>query len=337
MALRLLAGPFDIRPYGAPEDWKGNILIHAWVPGVGLLAGGDPGGWPSYSTSSGYLTLDGLYCDRSNEYLHECSWNSVKKRIVKFPLAPYGVDVYELTFEPIMLTAQRSGPEQWTYDEGHPLHGKRYVTLEDRSIFFENFAEHSLMGVVGTVETPEGPPLDFSFRNANVYPGRSNADLWIGERYQVGNNARGLFYNAATRQFSSPICHLGMNCHTVVYATDLGVLISGHNYSPEGYAGGDLDRNQLRIWSLEVEPTIISPVELVEGVVKSGHVATYRVKVTGAHEDAAEGELVNWTLTGAGVVLDPQSKTDAEGYAITRVQYTLSEIGSSVVEASLEC
>jgi len=60
--------------------------------------------------------------------------------------------------------------------------------------------------------------------------------------------------------------------------------------------------------------------------------------VTGAQNDPAEGELVDWTLEGAGTLLDPQSKTDVDGYAITKVQYPVVEIeGSSVITASVTC
>jgi hypothetical protein len=272
--------------------------------------------------------------------MHESSWDTRKRQIVAFPLNHTSDVVYECVFDPITLARQRTGPESFDEAVGHPLQGKRYVRLEDRSVYFDNVTtlEHCIMGVVGTVVTPEGPPLPVSFRNANVFPGRSNTEVWIGERFSIGSNGRGIFYDTITREFSSPLYHLGMGTRSVVYATDLGVLVSGHDYPSEGYTGGLLTRRQLRIWSLEVEPTTVSPVEVAGGTVKSGQVVTYRVQVTGAQNDPAEGELVDWTLEGAGTLLDPQSKTDVDGYAITKVQYPVVEIeGSSVITASVTC
>jgi len=46
---------------------------------------------------------------------------------------------------------------------------------------------------------------------------------------------------------------------------------------------------------------------------------------------------VNWTLTGAGQLLQHQSETDDEGFATTQVQYQLAETGPSVVDASVTC
>jgi hypothetical protein len=66
-------------------------------------------------------------------------------------------------------------------------------------------------------------------------------------------------------------------------------------------------------------------------------VVTYRVRVTGAHNDVAEGELIEWSLTGVGVILDPQTVVDASGYATTRVRYWLNDVGDSVVKATLSC
>ena len=54
-------------------------------------------------------------------------------------------------------------------------------------------------------------------------------------------------------------------------------------------------------------------------------------------DDPAEGELVNWFVEGKGLLLDAQTKTDADGYAIARVQYLIGETGESKVLARVAC
>ena len=331
MAVRLLAGPFDMRPYGAPDDWQGQIEIHSWVPGIGLLAGTAGGG--RYATLSGFITLDGLYCDRSIEYMHESSWDTLKRQIVNFPLLHPHDQLFECAYDSITLARERTGTETWSVLAGHPLSGKRYVKLANRSVFFNNTLTHCITGVVGATATHEGPPLPVGFANANVFPGRVETEVWIGERFNQAVFTRGLFYDTVTQQFSSPIYYIGMGARAFVYIPELGVFVSGHDYSAEG---GPLTRSQLRVWSMEVEPTVMSPVVLVEGL-KSGRIAIYRVNVQGSHKDPAVGEMVAWTLTGAGTLLDAQSRTDVDGNAVTRVQYLTDEIGTSVVEATLPC
>lgn len=93
----------------------------------------------------------------------------------------------------------------------------------------------------------------------------------------------------------------------------------------------------IRVWALEVHPTKLSDVEVVAGQVKSGQVVTYRVRATGRQDDPAEGELIEWAVSGAGTLLTAQSRTNATGYATAKVQYGVDETGNSVVEATLAC
>jgi hypothetical protein len=98
----------------------------------------------------------------------------------------------------------------------------------------------------------------------------------------------------------------------------------------------DKTLSTIRVWSLEVEPTQLTPVVAI-GSTKSGSVMTYRVQLLGAQDEPAPEEAVNWTLTGAGQLLQHQSETDDEGFATTQVQYQLAETGPSVVDASVTC
>ena len=64
---------------------------------------------------------------------------------------------------------------------------------------------------------------------------------------------------------------------------------------------------------------------------------TYRVQLLGDQDDPAEDELVNWFVEGKGLLLDVYTKTDADGYAIARVQYLIGETGESKVLARVAC
>lgn len=95
---------------------------------------------------------------------------------------------------------------------------------------------------------------------------------------------------------------------------------------------------EFKIWSMEVRPTIVTDPEVVEGTLRAGQVVTFRVQVTGDQDDPAEDELVEWELTGdVGLLLDPQSKTDADGYATARVKIDVGETGDLDIEARVQC
>jgi hypothetical protein len=113
----------------------------------------------------------------------------------------------------------------------------------------------------------------------------------------------------------------------LLFAPEYGVMVSGKVVG---------DTMTMWVWSLEVHPTILTDPEAMAET-KSGQVVPYRVRVMGDDNDPAVGELVDWQLIGAGMLLDIQSKTDDDGYATTRVQYGLAETGESVVKASVLC
>jgi hypothetical protein len=113
------------------------------------------------------------------------------------------------------------------------------------------------------------------------------------------------------------------------------VLVSGHNV--EASPPDEPWQLFLKIWSFEVNPTQLLPVEVHDGVPKSGQVVTYRTRLLGDQDDPAEGEFVSWLVEGKGLLLDYQTKTDADGYAFARVQYLVGETGESKVLARVAC
>jgi len=332
MAVRLLA-KFDLRIPETTAMVNMNVLM--WHPAEGLIAAGNVQGEPG-SDGVGIVTLDGVFRDRADEsvfQLNQVGWWPAKKRMVEvWNMASIGQPIkpVEMVFDPYIFGRQNANPPG-VLAEG--LYFRRYVRFPDRAVYYSGGpgGDKFLHGVVGGIDTREGTELPFYY--GDVHPGRSNTETFVGEVTRfVGDDTRGVFYDAVTHTLSD-LLHTGVKSRGIYYATDFRVLVTWQ--SPEETPG--LTQHQLWVWSLEVNPTIMTPVEVFEGEPRSGQIVTYRVQVTGDQEDPAPNELVNWEVTGVGTLLTPQSKTDVEGFAVAKVQYGVQEIGTSVVEASLLC
>jgi hypothetical protein len=335
MAVRLLAGPFDTT---VTDDQPADLVIQAvprmWIPGSGVMMSTvtGQGGW--YVANLGMMTLDGRVCDRGNEPMGYEGWWPAKQRVVQSNWYA-GDGKRELMYDQITFAQEYTGPET--------IPGfvtASYIRLADRRLRYSSSPDgaHSFRALLndGVTEVQEGPPPPWSgiTTSGRVHPGRSETEVFV-EASAYRNNVQAAFYDTVKQVWSSPVYYLGVSCYSLVYSTDFGVIVTGHNSVSDPELDGK--SNQIRIWSLEVEPTIVTPVERMSGTVKSGQVVTYRVRVTGAHNDPASEELIDWTITGPGTLLDPQTLTDANGYATTRVQYRLGDTGNSVVTATLSC
>jgi hypothetical protein len=145
----------------------------------------------------------------------------------------------------------------------------------------------------------------------NVGPGRQPGEVFVSQAPDSGaSDVRCFFYDTNANRPSSQVLHLGDGVRAAVYDTDSGVIISFHD-TPWGQ----------KIWSLDVVPNSLSAVTLKSGAVAAGTIAVFQVQVQGADGDWVENCLVDWSLTGAGTLLDSQSKTDATGFASCRVFY----------------
>jgi len=334
MAVRLLAGPFDTTVMdNQPADLVIQAVPSMWVPGSGVMLSSvtGQGGW--YVANLGMMTLDGRVCDRGNEPMGWEGWWPAKQRVVQSNWYA-GDGTRELMYDHITFAQEYTGPETIPGLQRNAP----YIRLPDRRLRYSAVGAHSFRALLndGVTEVPEGPPPPWTgtMTSGRIHPGRSETEVFVTVSV-YGNNVQAAFYDTVRREWSSPVYYFGVKCYSMVYATDFGVIVTGHNYVSDPELNGK--SNQIRIWSLEVEPTIITPVERVLGTVKSGQVVTYRVRVTGAHNDPAPGELIDWTMVGPGTLLDPQTLTDANGYATTRVQYRLGDTGNSVVTATLSC
>lgn len=343
MGVRLLAGPFDVTltETDAADGVVVEVELKFYWPGVGLIGSGGSGGTIGrYAVPTGVMTLDGRYCDRSGTIFEYAGWWSDKNTpVMTESRAIYGheVSTYERMFDPITFAGELTGP-LGPFVDGHPLELYRYIKLPDRNIVFlpsPATPDHSFVVVVDGVQVGmEGPPPPFGVVHGNAMGGRSPTDVFVAQAGSTGGFTRAIFYDTLTQQWASSMITVGMPCYSLVYVSDWHVLVSMHNWVTDSALDGK--SNQIRIWSLEVHPTILSAIEAMDSV-KSGRIVTYRVRLTGDHQDACEGELIDWAVTGAGTLLTLQSATDAEGYATTQVQYGVTETGLSVVEARLQC
>ena len=350
MAVFMLA-QFDIR---IPEtEAVPNIAPKIWYEGVGLIANGTAP-TPPYNALAGglgVLSLDGVFRDRvagntlGGGSYQGASWWPAKKRMVEVwsvavddnsnegPNTTHA-EAREMVFDPYVFARQATSPAGVTHEA---LASKRYVKLPDRSVYYVGGFPPSgfVYGVVDNVATQEGPTGGVGFYNGSVMPGRSDTEVFIsGQRFVSGFlPPEGVFYDTVTRELCSPYYRIGVPAKGLFYAREWGVMVSVHD--PE--AGGSI-YPQIRIWALEVRPTIVTTPEVVEGEVKSGQIVTFRVRVTGAQNDPAEGELVNWELPvgSAGALHALQSKTDKDGYATVKVQYDVGEVGTCELEATVE-
>lgn len=326
MGTYLLAGPFPL--LHTPEGEPGNFGdIWAWWPHSGLMI------------TTPFLcraALDGIAEDVGGFFFWgPFGWWPARKRAV----AMYAGKEYQI--EPKGMLAQPVHPDEQKEIE-HPdaqwaLLTHNYIKLADRRVYYD-------AGWMYQILPGQPPRRDSEIRSplpwigGTACPGRTEAEVMI-----AGGDGC-VRYNTDKREFDTKIYMLGMWSHRVVYAPEHDIFISEHFESypnPEDWPA-NLTK-LIRIWSTEVEPTALSAPTIFEGTATSGQVVTYRVQATGTSTafntppDAAEGELIDWTLEGAGTLLDIQSKTDKNGYATTRVMYGLDETGESIVTASLTC
>lgn len=328
MAVRLLA-TFPLIDVKGVEPT--NMTMTAYYPHVGILCSGYFPYRESFATF--VSTLDGVLCERVYARPNWSWWPSRKRMVT--------VDTggNELVWEPKIFSWQSTHPDDQLVGIG--LGGPaiyRHVKLLDRRIWFGNRSIIALP--FGSTEqvTDSTEQFPVAFTSGEVNPGRSNDDIWVWNT-QFAADGQGFFYDAISGKMASPVYHTGMNCRKLLYAPEHGVLISQHEVGREGVEATSEEpwKFLIRIWALEVQPTVLEPVEVYEGIPKSGQVVTYRTRLLGDQQDPAPDELVNWLVEGEGILLDQQTKTDKDGYAIARVQYLVGAYGPSTVIARVSC
>lgn len=301
MAVRQLAGPFNIvLANGALVT--DPVRMRLWYPGVGLLL---EAGWDKL-----LVTLDGVCQVVGRTFI---------------------TDTIKLCWqaEPNQILAQHDDGMEYFYDS-RIWHGTGIARSEVLSGFNYNYVrlvdrrlDRSISDIVSVINGVRTVEADAEFYIDTLWAGRSNIEVFLS----AWSDGEFRFYDTHTRTMS-PIMNTGMSHIGMVYAPEFGVVVSLH---------GSSSPYQLRVWSLETVPDTLSDPEVISGELLGGRVVTYRVRAMGAHSDPCVGELIDWTLTGEGILLDAQSETDEDGYAITKVKYGLYDSGDSVVSASLLC
>lgn len=298
-----LAGPFRLRKLDETPVSPYSQTFK-WVPEIGLCILCYPDG------NFGYVTVDGYYAPM---------WGA------QIPYLGWSVELRRLVF--------LSGPAEYSLDPLYPIPTKiedlsenltvlTYLKLKDRRIKVSSGKVYAQTLGAGDVWTLEA---DLGGNYGRIQLGRNEEEALL---VASGNPGYCQFYDVVKKQSSSPRMYVGegVSINDMVYSPEYGILVA-------------LDSNaQISLWSLEVVPASLSAPALVSSSVSQGHVATFRVQVLGDHSEVCSGELVDWSITGAGVLATTQSVSDAQGYAQTSVIISQNSVGSSLgIEASLRC
>lgn len=89
------------------------------------------------------------------------------------------------------------------------------------------------------------------------------------------------------------------------------------------------------IYANEVAPATLSDAEAITPITR-GQVSKVKVQLLGSNSEPCVGELVNWSVSGAGTLLASQSKTDADGYAWNSCVVSPSATVSAAVDITAE-
>lgn len=307
MSLRQLA-TFPLR------NLEGGLVtgINKWVwhTGIGILSDINIGAGGS---TRHLVALDGIVADIGhNSGTNGWGWSEQARRLLRVPLGDP-----EWIYDNRALTYKVSGNSKVG------LAGRMFYRMTDRSIYMSaNIFAVSPEGV--TTFEVDGDDIGVK---GDLWVGRGDGEVFIFE--SGGTRKKCCFYNTKTKTRSSPIYYIGVaHGEGMAYSQEFGVVISAH-ITPDYH---------IRIWALEGVPTQVSEPELIDGTVSAGSLATFRVQVLGDADDPCVGEKVEWSLLGAGTLINPQSETDDEGYAETNVRYSLDDEGlETTVKASVVC
>lgn len=313
MAVRMLAGPFQIRTREGKLPTSA-VGICGYYPQVGLI------GQFNYSggnAPAGVITLDGIH-ESVHQFAHpQISWWPERGRMVR----PIFMEEFEL--DPRTLAYRLIGKYEFF------LPGPPYVYIKQRTRWLYVFPG-TIAGTMWARDEVTGADsvycqLPYAYVTS-MSPGRGVGEVFLGT--QIGEHAAGYFFNYEGQRQASELFYYGGTAPPW-YSPEHQVMITVEN--PDGKWG------QLKVWSQEVEPSIVTDAVVVRSEARAGCVPTYQVRVTGAQGEPCPKEFVDWTIQGAGRLEHLQSITDDEGYAEVKVIYGLHEEGDSTIRASVRC
>lgn len=311
MALYKLAGPINaVDPNGVTLGNGVGVVNPFWVPGYGCVC-----------VSNGFialLSMDG-YVAELNKYLVSSGdlsygWDSRNGQI----LMNAGGGLW--TREKVMQV-----PYQTNWPGPVPPTLTAFYMLQDRTIYLNNRTLYS---------AAPGQP----WVAENVMP---FAPAWFGQGRQKteiflwavsGSAIKCSFYDTTTKTFSPTLTISDTVApYSAVYSTDWGVIVTVSG-------DGDTHPYQINVWALEAAPASVTAPTLVSGSADPCSTATYQVQVLGADSDPCAEILVDWTVSGGGVLVETQSTSDENGFAQVQVYFPSTISGDEVVlTASVTC
>jgi hypothetical protein len=308
MALRKLAGPFPILDQdGNPPSNLGGPACY--VPYMGLVIG----------AGVGIIAHDGLIQPFASGGAIKFGWDVANQVVLS-------ADEWdECVRDPRSFMGYFAASAA-----GTPAGS--YAMLSDRRIYCDG---SSVIADTGGVITTECP--DVGFRPGQISAGRNNHEvlLAVSDRDALEGYAQCRFYDTDAKAPSSPILFATYDLvgghepdFVVVFAPELQLIVGLFYYYGTGV---------ISLFSLSPLPASVTDPVLFSGSTAKGNIAQYRCQVLGDQGEPCAGELVDWSITGDGDLLDQQSAADANGFATARVFYRLGDGGDSVVTASVTC
>jgi hypothetical protein len=343
MGLRLLYGPVELVADQTDSFVSVVPQLKTWWPGVGGIVTGITPVGASFGGSTFFMALDGGASNIMPGRPVSFSWWPARSRVVRVSQETTG-EYFEFVYEPKILARQHTHPNDQSLvsslqvSQYIKLEGRRLVMFGTRIVSVPNGGNFS-GGAVGEDFFYEGPVVPMI--SAQLLPGRSPEEALVSGWWNGGGPGQSArcaqFYNMVTQTMVSPVyfvddVYTGSG-NRAVFAPEFGVFVTFQ----EEDLGPSSGVYTIRVWATEVDPFELVGPTVYRGTVREGQVVTYRVRLLGAQGEPVEGELVNWMVTGVGVLLDTQSETDDEGYATVKVRYAIGEDGDSEVTASVRC
>jgi hypothetical protein len=130
-----------------------------------------------------------------------------------------------------------------------------------------------------------------------------------------------VYYDAVNKAQSAGKARLGTN--------------SGAWYSPKRDMFVAIVSNQLQVYANAIRPAALSNPAAVTPFTR-GKVSQVKVQLTGSNAEACAGEIIEWSMTGAGSLAAAQSETDADGWAYNDYLAPADGVGSATIDAQVQ-
>jgi hypothetical protein len=314
MALRLLAGPFPVR------DIEGNYARFTQPPmwsdaHMALLATGFVNKPTGDTSAYGALVqIDGTLCVR----------NPARTAYDRHDpdLAGTGLAInsnvtggIQRGVNPVTLV-----PEGEFITDTMHLGGGGFMLLQDRILTGTGGISSRVYGATGsaTLEQTISPGLDTGGLGVKFSLGPAPGQVFVAGRdsavlYDYVNRAL-----VGWRRWFPTLSQF-----PPTYSAALGVwVVINTVHTPQTH-------DTLTVYADEAVPaTLSAPVALTPA--SAGSASEYRVRVLGSSGEPCVDVLVDWAVNSPGVLLAPQSTTDGNGYATTRVALPLDSVGVTV-------